>query len=204
MFELLRDMLAPEVVLPGRVGESAICAALEGVNRKLSAEAARARAEEERRRAEALKAEREWPQNIAVRGHTRIETSGLDRFYRPHTRPNLKARHLSFPAMLIKLVREKCDGVGKVAYTRAGVSRQIYSRIISWEDSRADKNTVMRFCIGLQLTLDEARKLMEAAGFAFSASIPLDCVVEYAIEHQIWNLDDIKEILRRVNTRLTI
>ena len=111
--------------------------------------------------------------------------------------PNLHAVVLSFPARLLIYVREKCNGVAPMAYKRAGISRQIYSRIVSNEGSTVDKRTAMRFCIGLQLEMDEAELLMKAAGFAFSATLPEDEVFAYCINNKIWNLEDINDIMVR-------
>ena len=111
--------------------------------------------------------------------------------------PNLHAAVLSFPARLLTYVRDKCNGVAPMAYKRAGISRQIYSRIVSNEGSTVDKRTAMRFCIGLQLEREEAELLMEAAGFAFSATLPEDEVFAYCINNKIWNLADINDIMVR-------
>lgn len=111
--------------------------------------------------------------------------------------PNLHAVVLSFPARLLIYVREKCNGVAPMAYKRAGISRQIYSRIVSNEGSTVDKRTAMRFCIGLQLEMDEAELLMKAAGVAFSATLPEDEVFAYCINNKIWNLEDINDIMVR-------
>ncbi len=111
--------------------------------------------------------------------------------------PNLHAVVLSFPARLLIYVREKCNGVAPMAYKRAGISRQIYSRIVSDEGATVDKRTAMRFCIGLQLEMDEAELLMKAAGFAFSATLPEDEVFAYCINNKIWNLEDINDIMVR-------
>ena len=47
--------------------------------------------------------------------------------------PKLQAPVLSFSARLLTYVNEKCGGVAPMAYKRAGVSRQVYSRIVSFE-----------------------------------------------------------------------
>jgi len=47
--------------------------------------------------------------------------------------PNLHAAVLSFSARLLTYVNKKCGGVAPMAYKRAGVSRQVYSRIVSFE-----------------------------------------------------------------------
>jgi len=121
--------------------------------------------------------------------HQRISSSD------PKQPPNLHAAVLSFPARLLTLVKEKCGGNAAMAYKRAGVRRNTYSRLVSSDYESANKRTVMQFCIGLQLSRPEADLLMKAAGFAFSDTIPVDCAFVYCIEHCIWNLDDINEIL---------
>lgn len=114
--------------------------------------------------------------------------------YRPGP-PDLNAEVLSFPARLLVYVRDKCNGIAPIAYKRAGVSRQIYSRIVSSDGSTVDKRTAMRFCVGLQLEMEEAELLMKAAGYAFSATLPEDEVFSYCIKHKIWNLEDINDIM---------
>ena len=111
--------------------------------------------------------------------------------------PDLHAAVLSFPARLLIYVREKCNGIAPMAYKRAGISRQIYSRIVSDDGSTVDKRTVMRFCVGLQLEMNEAELLMKAAGFAFSATLPEDEVFAYCINNKIWNIEDINDIMVR-------
>lgn len=112
-----------------------------------------------------------------------------------NTPPDLHAAILSFPARLLTYVNEKCGGVAPMAYKRAGVSRQIYSRIVSRDDSTVDKRTAMLFCVGLQLEMKEAELLMKSAGYAFSGTLPEDRVFSYCIEKKIWNLLDINDIL---------
>jgi len=109
--------------------------------------------------------------------------------------PNLHAAVLSFPARLLMYVNEKCGGLAPMAYKRAGVSRQVYSRIVSSDDSFVDKHTAMLFCVGLQLTMSEAELLMKSAGYAFSDTIPYDMVFSYCIQNKIWNIRDVYDIL---------
>ena len=111
--------------------------------------------------------------------------------------PDLHAAVLSFPARLLIYVNEKCDGIAPIAYKRAGISRQIYSRIVSSDSSVVDKRTAMLLCIGLQLEMSEAELLMRAAGFAFSATLPEDRVFAYCIDKKIWNIEDVNDIMLR-------
>lgn len=101
----------------------------------------------------------------------------------------------AFSEMLTELVRRKCGGSAPVAYKRAGISRQAYSRIVSSVCSRVDKLTAMRLCIGLQLTWDEAVKFLSAAGYAFSDSLPIDKVFAYCVKNSIWNIFDVNGIV---------
>ena len=111
--------------------------------------------------------------------------------------PNLHASVLSFSARLLTYVNEKCGGVAPVAYKRAGVSRQVYSRIVSFDDSAVDKQTAMLFCIGLQLTMSEAELLLKSAGYAFSDTIPTDMLFSFCIKQKIWNLKDVNALFAR-------
>ena len=81
-----------------------------------------------------------------------------------------------------------------MAYKRAGVSRQVYSRIVSFDDSSVDKQTAMLFCIGLQLSMSEAELLLKSAGYAFSDTIPTDMLFSFCIKQKIWNLKDVNAL----------
>ena len=108
--------------------------------------------------------------------------------------PKLQAPVLSFSARLLTYVNEKCGGVAPMAYKRAGVSRQVYSRIVSFDDSSVDKQTAMLFCIGLQLSMSEAELLLKSAGYAFSDTIPTDMLFSFCIKQKIWNLKDVNAL----------
>ena len=101
----------------------------------------------------------------------------------------------SFAQELVAFVRTKCNGIAPMAYKRAGVSRQVYSRIISSTYSRVDKITAMRLCIGLQLSFDESTDFLKAAGYAFSDSLPLDAIFTYCIKNRFWNIFDVNRLI---------
>jgi hypothetical protein len=110
--------------------------------------------------------------------------------------PNLAAPALSFAARLLAAVKEKCGGRAAFAYKRAGISRKVYSKIVSDARRPVSKRTAMQFAIGLQLSRQEADLFLKAAGYAFSDSIPEDAAFSYCIENGIWNLNDLNELLR--------
>lgn len=112
--------------------------------------------------------------------------------------PDLTADNLTFSAQLLKFVKEKCNGVGPIAYKRAGLDRRRFSRIVSDNNAHVEKETVMRFVIGLQLSRPEADRLMKAAGYCFSTTEPVDCAFLYCMERAIWNIEDVEEILAAI------
>ena len=208
IFETIADWLADEPARPTRVGDEDLARGAAAVAEAIAAEKAREEAELQRRKAQ----EEEERRRAAIHYKTTVSPNimfksdpdaiagsgggGRSRSVR-RAKPNLKAAVLSFPARLLTYVRERCGGCGKIAYTRAGVSRQIYSRITSYDDETAEKLTVMKFCIGLQLGRSDADLLMKSAGYAFSDTIPADVAFVYAIEHKMWNIHDVSELLVR-------
>lgn len=203
----LSELFFGRVEMPARAGEGLVERGVSEIRKAIELEEARkaeeARRAEERRREEAelrkVKGETA-DSNRTVRYKTQFTLDDLS----PHVGgsakkhpPNLNADVLSFSAQLLTFVRTRCDGRGVVAYKRAGVRRNVYSRIISDDAAGVGKRTVLQFCIGLQLCRDEADLLLKSAGYALSATIPEDIAFAYCIDHAIWNLKDINEILAR-------
>lgn len=110
------------------------------------------------------------------------------------TEPQRDARK-TFAKALAEYVAIKCEGSAPVAYKRAGISRQVYSRIVSSPFANVDKLTAMRFCIGLQLTEKEASAFLKTAGYAFSDAMPVDVVFSYCIRNRIFNIFDVNRLL---------
>lgn len=104
-------------------------------------------------------------------------------------------RKKTFAEELVSLVSSKCKGIAPLAYKRAGLSRQAYSRIISSRHSGVDKLTAMRLCIGLKLNMEEATELLKSAGYTFSDSIPLDTIFAFCIRKRMLNINDINGII---------
>ena len=80
-------------------------------------------------------------------------------------------------------------------YKRAHMSRQLFSRIRSDANYRPAKKTVLALAIALRLGPDEARDLLERAGFALSHASKRDIIVEYFLEHGIFDLFAVHEAL---------
>ena len=144
-----------------------------------------------------------WSKTVSHPECHRLISDGNCPAFKPHKKrpPNLHAPVLSFSARLLTLVNARCGGRGPVAYKRAGVSRQVYSRIVSDDASSVDKETALQFCIGLQLDMPDAELLLKSAGYAFSGTQEIDRAFAWCIENHIWNIQDVDAILRRNNLR---
>jgi len=109
--------------------------------------------------------------------------------------PDLHAPVLSFSARLLKYVNERFDGKGPTVYRRAGIDRRLYSKIISDNESGVSKPTALQLAFGLNLTLEETKEFIGAAGFLLSPTLPYDRAFIYCFENDIRNLLDVNEIL---------
>lgn len=202
----LSELFFGRVEMPTRASSWLVDQGVSEIRKAIEIEEVRrteaARLEEERRRKEdearAARGEPEEPSGVRYKTNIPIDAFPSGNCNPSRKRPpNLKADVLSFSAQLLTFVRTKCDGRGVVAYKRAGVRRNVYSRIISDDAAGVGKRTVLQFCIGLQLCRAEADLLLKSAGYALSETIPEDIAFAYCIDHAIWNLEDINVILAR-------
>ena len=87
-------------------------------------------------------------------------------------------------------------------YKAAKVDRRLFSKILSNRDYRPSRDTVICFAIALKLSIFQAEELMKSAGYAFSKSILRDVVIEYYIEKEKYDIDEINEVLYSLNLEL--
>lgn len=80
-------------------------------------------------------------------------------------------------------------------YTKAGVSRQTFSKIRSNKNYHPEKDTAICFCIALELNLDESLDLLEKAGYTLSNSIERDVIIKYFVEKKVYSIPTIDEYL---------
>lgn len=101
---------------------------------------------------------------------------------------------LSFQKHLLKLIIEK-DLDNSVVYKRSNVSKGAFSKILCGDTKKPQKKTVLGFCIGLKLGLNEAEELLASADMAFNPYDKRDKLVIQCITHGQYNIDEVNAML---------
>lgn len=99
----------------------------------------------------------------------------------------LENREESFSEMLLRMIDEKGLKDSEV-YKNANIDRRLFSKIRGDEDYVPSKKTTISFCLALQLGMDEAKKLLAAAGYTLSMSSRFDLIIMYLIENHEFNV----------------
>ena len=79
-------------------------------------------------------------------------------------------------------------------YNKAGISRQLFSKIRIHENYKPTKPTVLLFALAMELDLDDTQKLLASAGFTLSHSSKQDLIIEFLISkgiHDIFTVNDV-------------
>lgn len=85
-----------------------------------------------------------------------------------------------FTEHLLDLLKE-CGEKDSAVYRRAGISRQLFNKIVNSRDYQPKKSTAIQLAIGLRLDLAQTQKLLETAGYSLTRSSKADLVVQYYI-----------------------
>ncbi len=102
----------------------------------------------------------------------------------------LRSRESTFVEFLRDMIREK-EMKDPDIYRRAGISRQHFNKMINDLEYQPTKRTVWQLIVGMQLNMNEAKKLMEKAGFSMTRSNKTDLVMEYYILHRRYSIIEI-------------
>ena len=87
-------------------------------------------------------------------------------------------------------------------YKKIEMDRRLFSRISSEAyELHIDKKTVFKLLIGLELTLEEAEALLNAAGFCFNNHKKCDLIIKYCVETGIYETIRVDEYLVYVDEK---
>ena len=87
-------------------------------------------------------------------------------------------------------------------YKAAQVDRRLFSKIVSDRTYKPAKDPCIAFALALKLPLDDATDLLSRAGYTLSHSSKRDVIIEYFIREQIYNLNDINDVLYRLGQKI--
>ena len=96
--------------------------------------------------------------------------------------------------MLFRLIDER-DLTNAQVYKKANLDRKLFSKIQCSEDYIPRKKTILALAIALRLNLDETMDLLSRAGLSLSPGIKSDLIVQYCIEHEIYNIFEVDALL---------
>ena len=97
-------------------------------------------------------------------------------------------RAASFRKCVRTLIEQRAGGDEVAVYKRAGLDRRLFSALRSREDYQPSRDTTLALCFGLQLAPDEADNLLTIAGFSLSPHSKRDLIVQFCLQHAIWDL----------------
>jgi len=97
------------------------------------------------------------------------------------------------------------DRTGKkdsAIYSRANISRQLFSKIRNNPDYQPTKPTAIALAIALELDMEQTRDLIGRAGYALTRSSKFDVIIMYFIQRGIYDIMQINTTLFEFDQRL--
>ena len=105
----------------------------------------------------------------------------------------------SFARMLLEEI-EASGMTTRDFYKKALIDRKLFSALVNkGDDYQPSRNTAVRCCLALHLSLEKSQVLMKAAGYALTGTKVSDLFVMYCIEKGIYNIFDVEILESYVN-----
>lgn len=119
----------------------------------------------------------------------------------PDLNAELKNLDEGFKDMLFRLIDEK--GLTDVeCYKKANIDKKVFSKIRSNANYKPSKTTAVAFAVALELPLNEAKRLIELAGFSLTHNNKFDVIIEYYIKSKQYDIFKINETLFEFDQKL--
>ena len=110
----------------------------------------------------------------------------------------LKHRETTFAEFLFQLIEEENLTASDI-YHKAGLHRKIFYDIRHKKNYKPSKETIIKIIFALELSIDDAQKLLSKAGYTLSKSNDFDLIVEHFIATKNFNLPEIDAELYKRN-----
>lgn len=95
---------------------------------------------------------------------------------------------------LLRLIKKKGLKNAEL-YQRADITKALFSKIKNSAEYHPSKETVIALALGLKLTLDEAKRFLQSAGYALSDNSKTDIIVKLFLERHIYDVNELNDIL---------
>ncbi|MBQ1892269.1 MAG: macro domain-containing protein [Firmicutes bacterium] len=106
----------------------------------------------------------------------------------------IKEKDETFQQYLFRIIDRKGLTDPEV-YKKANIDRKHFSKIRGNVDYNPSRKTALALAVALELNLDETRDLLLKAGLALTHSSTFDLIMEYCIEHKVYDIYEINCIL---------
>jgi hypothetical protein len=107
----------------------------------------------------------------------------------------------TFSEFVVNAIKER-GMENKEFYIAAKMDRKLFSAIKNDVDYKPKKETAVACCFALKLSLDDAKLLLECAGYSLSMAIQWDRVVYYCLREGITDIADVNEFLYDLDEKL--